>query len=76
MLPLRYAATYTYTLLYFTMYKAPFKPFVGQACPTKWRKNCWRIYMKKLRHCHPMWRRSVAVTSLGVSTKLLYVGPG
>jgi len=25
---------------------------------------------------HYRWRRGVAVTSLGISTKLLYVGPG
>jgi len=27
-----------------------------RAGPTKWRKNSWhRYYMKKLRHCHPMY---------------------
>jgi len=28
-----------------------------RACPTSWRENSWHKYgMKKLRHCHPMYR--------------------
>jgi len=37
------------------------------------------VYVRTI-HCYmryrQWWRRGVAVTSLGLSTKLLYVGPG
>jgi len=35
---------------------------VMQSLPTKWRKNSWHRYdMKKLRHCHPMYKNIVNV---------------
>jgi len=42
-------------------------------CVDSW----WPLSMEVgIGPCHIGWRRGVAVTLLGISTKLLYVGPG